>query len=75
MYLTALLYKEPTMLRLIRLPEVKHLTGLSSATIYRHIAKKQFPASIQLGTRAVAWSSEDIEAWVGERIEKAGKSA
>ena len=53
------------------MPEVRHITGLSSATIYRYIAKKQFPTSIPIGDRIVAWSSEDIEAWVAEKIEQA----
>ena len=59
------------MLRFIRMPEVRHITGLSSATIYRYIAKKQFPTSIPIGDRIVAWSSEDIEAWIAEKIEQA----
>ena len=59
------------MLRFIRMPEVRHITGLSSATLYRYIAKKQFPASIPIGARIVAWSSEDIEAWIVEKIEQA----
>jgi prophage regulatory protein len=65
--------RELTMLRFIRMPELRHITGLSSATIYRYIAKKQFPASIPLGTRIVAWSSEDIEKWIAEKIEQAKK--
>ena len=61
------------MLRFIRMPEVRHITGLSSATIYRYIAKKQFPASIPIGARIVAWSSEDIEAWITRKIMQADK--
>jgi prophage regulatory protein len=53
------------------MPELLHITGLSSATIYRYIAKKQFPASIPIGTKIVAWSSEDIERWINEKIEQA----
>jgi prophage regulatory protein len=63
--------REPKVLRFIRMPEVRHITGLSSATIYRYVAKKQFPASIPTGARIVAWSSEDIEAWIAEKIEQA----
>ena len=55
------------------MPEVRHITGLSSATIYRYIANKQFPASIPIGVRAVAWASDDIEAWIIEKIEQAKK--
>jgi len=56
------------------MPEVRHITGLSSATIYRYMARKQFPASIPIGDRIVAWSSEDIEAWIAEKTEQAKKS-
>ena len=56
------------------MPEVRHITGLSSASIYRYIAKKKFPASIPIGDRIVAWSSEDIERWIAEKIELAKKS-
>ena len=62
------------MLRFIRMPEVRHITGLSSATIYRYIAKKQFPNSIPIGDRIVAWSSEDIEARIAGKIEQAKNS-
>mgnify|MGYP000266807680 CR=1 FL=1 len=34
-------------------------------------AKKQFPASIPIGTRIVAQSSDDIAAWIAENIEQA----
>jgi prophage regulatory protein len=59
------------MLRFIRMPEVRRITRLSSSTIYRYIANKQFPPSVPIGVRIVAWSSEDIEAWVSEKIEQA----
>jgi len=46
-------------------------TAQPSATIYRYIAKKQSPASIPIGARIVAWSSNDIESWIDEKIEQA----
>jgi prophage regulatory protein len=61
------------MLRLIRLPEVIHMTGLSRSTIYVYITEKRFPASIPIGSRAVAWNSEDIEKRIIEKIEQARK--
>jgi prophage regulatory protein len=35
--------------RLLRLPEVKHLTGLSKSTIYARIAEDSFPRQISHG--------------------------
>ena len=53
--------------RLIRLPEVLRLTGLSRSTLYRKIKLQQFPEPIQLGLRSVAWRASDILAWIDTR--------
>ena len=60
--------KQPPPISLLRLPEVKRRTGLSRSSIYLAISKGQFPKSINLGERSVAWSSADIDNWIGERI-------
>lgn len=56
-------YRE-TPRRLLRLPEVRHHTGLSTSEIYRRMAGKTFPASIRIGLRQVAWDSREIHGWV-----------
>ncbi len=53
--------------RLIRLPEVLRLTGLSRSTLYRKIHSSQFPQPVQLGPRSVAWRVSDILAWIENR--------
>lgn len=53
--------------RLLRLPLVLRVTGLGRSTIYRMIAKKQFPRPCRIGDRAVAWRQIDIEAWIDQR--------
>ena len=53
--------------RLIRLPEVLRLTGLSRSTLYRKIKLSQFPEPVQLGPRSVAWRVSDILAWIENR--------
>lgn len=50
--------------RLLRLPEVRHHTGLSASEIYRRMAGKTFPLSIRIGPRQVAWDSREIQNWV-----------
>lgn len=53
--------------RYIRLPEVRHLTGLSKAQIYALVAQGQFPKQIKLGgDRAVAWIESQVRAWMKE---------
>lgn len=55
-------------MKIIRLPEVKELTGLSRSTIYSRMAEKSFPSSISLGDRAVGWIESEIEEWIESRI-------
>ncbi|WP_246855924.1 helix-turn-helix transcriptional regulator [Vibrio crassostreae] len=55
-------------IRLIRLKEVMHVTGLARATIYKYMNEGTFPKSVSLGGRATAWEISEIEEWVLERI-------
>ena len=57
-------------LRLMRLVEVTHMTGLSRASIYKFMEQGTFPHSISLGVRAVAWRYQDIQNWIIERIKE-----
>jgi prophage regulatory protein len=54
--------------RLIRLPEVIALLGISRSTIYRYIAAKRFPLPIRLSTRCIAWKVSSIETWLATLI-------
>ena len=58
--------------RYIRLPEVKHLTGLSKAQIYALISQDRFPKQIKLGDRASAWIESQVRLWMVERAEQDG---
>lgn len=55
--------------KILRLPTVKDLTGLSRSTIYLRISKNEFPSPISLGGRAVGWVESDINNWLAEKIE------
>jgi prophage regulatory protein len=57
------------MQKIIRLPSVKALTGLSRSTIYAMTAAGTFPARVKLGARAVGWVREEVEAWMQSRID------
>ena len=54
--------------KIMRLPEVIQMTGLSRSTIYLRMAKGSFPQTISLGERAVGWLLSDIEAWLDARV-------
>jgi len=56
--------------RIMRLPEVKTMTGLSRSTIYSHIGAGIFPRPVNLGVRSVGWLESDIESWLEDRIQK-----
>lgn len=57
--------------RLLRLPEVKRLTGLSKSSIYARIAEDSFPRQIPLGSRTVVWLETDIQNWIAEKVSAA----
>lgn len=62
-------------LRLIRLSEVRKLTGLSRSTIFRLIDAGQFPAAVQLAPRAIAWRLAEVAAFIEQRQRVARVSA
>lgn len=53
---------------LIRLPEVLRRSALSKTSVYDLMKAGDFPASIPLGGKAVAWLESDVEAWIQGRI-------
>lgn len=52
--------------RLVRMPELLARTSLSRATIYRKMARGEFPQSIQIGANSTAWHASDFERWLRE---------
>ena len=54
--------------RLIRFREVKRLTGLSGATLYRKMSAREFPRPVQLGAAARAWLLSEVQDWIARRI-------
>ncbi|MEW6290033.1 MAG: AlpA family phage regulatory protein [Thermodesulfobacteriota bacterium] len=54
-------------LRILRLAEVKRLTGLGKTSIYKLMGEGNFPRAVSLGSRAVGWIVRDIRGWLQER--------
>lgn len=50
--------------KVLRLPDVMELTGLSRSTIYAYMESGNFPKPIKLGARAVGWRQTDIDEWI-----------
>ena len=57
-----------TQSKILRLPEVMVITGLSRSSIYAFMKDDLFPKPINLGARAVGWLADDIEEWIQNRI-------
>lgn len=53
--------------RLIRCRDVESATGLSKATIYRHMQAGNFPSTVVIG-RAARWSQREVQQWVKDRL-------
>lgn len=53
---------------LIKLPEVKRRTTLSTSEIYRRLEAGTFPKQIKLGAKAVAWLEHEVNAWIDDRV-------
>ncbi|GAB3245065.1 AlpA family phage regulatory protein [Chitinimonas naiadis] len=59
--------------KLIRLPELISRTGLSQSAIYDRLNSKSprhdptFPRQLSLGGNSVAWSEEEIDAWIASK--------
>lgn len=50
--------------RLLKLPEVIQLTGVSKSEIDRKEKAGKFPKRIRLGYRSIAWAENEINAWI-----------
>ncbi len=57
----------PTM-RFIRVREAIQKTGLSKSSIYDLMAQGQFPQTVRLGGRSVAFVEGEVDTWMAERI-------
>lgn len=57
------------MSQILKLTDVKRITGLSGSSIYRAISTNKFPRQIKLSERSSGWIKSEVEQWLQERIE------
>ena len=57
-------------IKILRLPAVIELTGLSRISIYLRMSNNEFPLPVSLGGRAVGWVEADVEQWLTDKIER-----
>jgi prophage regulatory protein len=48
------------------------ITGWSRSSLYRAVATGAFPQPVRIGSRAVAWRSTDVDAWLASRRSRDG---
>jgi len=46
--------------------EVRELTKLCRATLWRMEKRGEFPKRVQMGPRRIGWKLSDIERWIAE---------
>ncbi|HDM8036053.1 TPA: AlpA family transcriptional regulator [Vibrio fluvialis clinical-1] len=51
-------------MRFLKLKEVMEKTALSRSAIYRKMNDGEFPESVSLGDRAVAWVESEVDEWM-----------
>ncbi len=56
-------------MKLFRLPQVKELTQLSSAGIYRLMKQGKFPKQIKIAERSSRWIESEIMDFITEKME------
>lgn len=53
---------------MIKLPEVRRITGLGTTSIYNKMARGEFPRQVKLSIHDVVWVKSEVVAWVNELI-------
>lgn len=59
--------------KLLKLPAVLARTGLSRAMVYRLMGAGDFPRSVHLSARSVAWVESEVHDWISSRIQETRK--
>ncbi|MFL6600834.1 MAG: helix-turn-helix transcriptional regulator [Steroidobacteraceae bacterium] len=57
-----------TTCRLLRLPAVMEITGLSRSMIYLLESQNRFPSRCKITVRTVGWPEDEVRRWVAQRI-------
>lgn len=60
--------------RLLRLPDVCQAVGLRPTAIYQLQASGNFPRSVRLTSRSVAWDSGEVALWIAQRLTERDKN-
>lgn len=53
--------------RILRIGEVRKITGLARTTIWRLERERLFPARCKLGARSIGWLASEVSKWLRTR--------
>ena len=53
---------------LLKMRDVCSRTGLSRATIYRLLAREDFPKPVTLAVQCVRWPASAVDTWINTKI-------
>src|SRR5688572_49098 len=56
-------------LRMLRLAQVREMTGLGKTKIYELQAEGDFPMRVKITEHSVAWIEDEVQAWLARRVE------
>ncbi len=62
-------------MRILRLSEVREVTGLGRASIYDAARRGEFPRQILLGKRASGWLESEVQEWIERRVSERDRRA
>lgn len=54
--------------RLIRMKKVLEMTGLGKTSVYDLLNAGNFPKSVPISERSVAWVEAEVQQWIDDRI-------
>ena len=54
--------------QLLRRNEVEELTSLSRTTIYRLMARNEFPQRIELAPKVIVWKKSEVLNWINGKV-------
>jgi len=59
--------QNPSMDKILRLPEVLAIVGIGRSTIFDSIRNGLFPKQLKLSERTIGWLESDIRNWLNSR--------
>ena len=63
------------MVKIIRLPKILEITGLSKGSIYLKMKNGEFPKSVALGPNSTGWIESEVSDWLNNLMKNRDREA